>query len=496
MFDKNYSIKRGYKIRSKNAPYIDDQPTGIVYQPDIYEFVKFLSKKGGFKYLIDVGAGNGEKLTSIADHVKIIAIDYDPNIKVLKNNLPSANIINFNLEKGLPKVPNEILKEAVVISADVIEHIVKPHQYLKGLAKWSKIAPYVLISTPDRTRARGPENFGPPANPFHVREWSIDELYSVLKNYGIPCRIGHSISNDTDKFKGTSVAIFGVEAMPKITEELKSLLTIVTVYNEEDFIEQSLKHLLNQGSHIHVIENWSTDNSLKVIKNLARKHKGLTYERFPKKKQATDRYDWTKILTRIEEVAAASNHDWILHNDADEVRISPWKNVTLQQAITSIENLGYNAIDFTVADFRPTRDGYDGTLPPDDFFHNFEFTKLSGYFVQIKGWKNIGKVQLASSGGHHAVFNKQKVFPYKFITKHYPLRSQEQANKKIFKDRIGRFMESETNKGWHIQYKDYQRNDKFIWDEQKLNKYTPDYFFSEYLIELLSGVGINRESEK
>src|SRR5260370_4754794 len=144
-----------------------------------------------------MGAGDG---------IKVIAIDYAPNIKVLRKNLPNAEIIEFDLEKGVPQISEDILKNAVVMSSDVIEHIVEPHKYLKALARISKIAPYVLVSTPDRTRARGPENFGPPDNPFHVREWTIDELYSLFKQYHIECKIGHTVSNDHDNFKGTTLA--------------------------------------------------------------------------------------------------------------------------------------------------------------------------------------------------------------------------------------------------------------------------------------------------
>lgn len=490
MLRRNYSIKSGYKIRQENAPYIDEQPSGLVYQPHVYELAIFLAQKSGCKYIIDIGAGNGEKLRKAGKNIDVIAIDYAPNIKALRKNLPKAKVIDFSLENGIPKIADEIVKNAVVISSDVIEHIVEPHKYLKGLSRISKLAPFVLISTPDRTRARGPESFGPPQNPFHVREWTIDELYLLFKKYGITCKIGHSVSNNLDLFKGTILAVSGTQAIPTRTKKLDSVLGIITAYNEDDIVEQTVMHLLNQGVDVHVIENWSTDNTYKIVSKLARKHKNVTVERFPAKKPKQHKYEWERLLEKVEEVAELSKHDWVIHNDADEFRVSPWKDVTLQEALTFVSSCGYSAIDFTIAEFRPTKDGYKGKEHPDAFFYNFEFTPIEGYFLQIKGWKYNGRVQLASSGGHSAEFPERKVFPFKFTSKHYPLRSVAQAKRKIFKDRLSRFTEEEKKRGWHVQYNSFNKDDEFLWEERHLQKFTPDYFYNEYIVELISGIGI------
>jgi glycosyltransferase involved in cell wall biosynthesis len=489
---RNYSIKAGYKPRRENPPYIDTPPSTIVYQPHVYEFVKYLVEKVGFKYVIDIGAGNGEKLQGLPKDVKVFAIDYAPNLKVLRKNLPKASIIDFNLEKGVPSFSNEVLKNAVVVSSDVIEHIREPHNYLKGMARIAKLAPYVLISTPDRTRARGPEDYGPPGNPFHVREWSIDELHALFKSYGINNHIGHTTSNTVDMFKGTSLAISGTAAKPPDNLKAdKSVLAIMCVYNEADIIEQSVMHLLQQGVAVHVIDNWSTDQTMTIAQRLAKEHEYVTHEQFPAQKPKKHQYEWTKLLRRVEEVAAKSEADWIIHNDADEFRQSPWPGLTLQQALSYVSLCGYNAVDFTVIDFRPVRDGYDGSVPPDEFFYDFEFTKLKGYFIQVKGWQYKGRVDLGGSGGHVAEFPDRKTFPLKFVSRHYPLRSKKQAGQKIFKDRV--YVKDERAQGWHIQYDKYSKNDSFLWNPDYLNKFTPAFFYAEYMVELLSGVGLQQE---
>lgn len=495
---KSFQIKPGYKIRPKNQPFPDIQPTGLVYQPHVYELAIELARRGGKEYIIDIGAGNGEKLSEICNEFKVIAMDCDTNIDILRKNLPDAHqIIECDLEKGIPVLPDDVLKNAVVMSIDVIEHIVNPHRYLKDMSKISKIAPFVLISTPDRTRARGAEHFGPPGNPFHVREWAIDELHLVLTDYGIENFIGHTISNNEENYKGTSLAISGREAIWK-EWEYKKALAIVTAYNEEDIIEQSIMHLLGQGLDVHVIDNWSTDKTANIVKSISKNNKRVTFEHFPAKKPKKHVYAWAELLHRVEAIAKTKKeYDWFVHNDADELRESAWRDKSLIQGISFADHYGYSAIDFTVIDFRPVKDGFSSKDNPNDFFHNFEFTGIPGYFQQIKCWKRLDNVDvdLASSGGHNASFEGQKVFPLKFLSKHYPLRSTAQANKKIFKERKNDFDKNERKKGWHIQYDNYTSEQPFIWDKKYLDIFTFGHFYNEYIVERLSGMGVDRDNK-
>lgn len=489
MIKKKYNIRNGYRIRTQNAPYVDTQPNGVIYQPDVYELAFYLARKAGAKYLIDIGAGEGEKLIPISSELEVIAVDCETNIVALRSNLPNAKVIEHNLEKGLPYLSVDILKQAVVISSDVIEHIVEPHKYLRDLARVSKISPYLLISTPDRTRARGAEDFGPPANPFHVREWTIDELYGLLLDYGVENNIGYTVSNNQDLFKGTILAIAGSESKFEKSKDV-SVKCIMTSYNEEDIIEASVTHALREGMNIHIIDNWSKDNTYRILKRLAKQHNNLVVERYPAKKPKSDLYEWANLLDRVSEIAYRSEEDWIVHNDSDEFRISPWKNITVQQAISYVDSLGYNAIDITVMDFRPTKDGFTQKDDPAIFFNEFEFTQLESYLQQIKIWKNITKVDLSSTGGHIAKFEGQRVYPLKFASKHYPLRSSSQAYKKIFSDRNNRITSEEKLKGWHTQYAKYKTEDNFIWNEKNLSKFTQGNYYNDFIVERLSGIGI------
>ena len=41
-----------------------------------------------------------------------------------------------------------------------------------------------MISTPNRDTTSGPDDFGPPADPSRVREWSVEEFAALLEAWG------------------------------------------------------------------------------------------------------------------------------------------------------------------------------------------------------------------------------------------------------------------------------------------------------------------------
>src|SRR5207302_1947204 len=117
-------------------------------------------------------------------------------------------------------------------------------------------------------------------------------------------------------------------------------------FNEIDIIEPVVNHLLDQGVDVYVIDNWSNDGSYEAIKELAKINPSrVSIERFPK--QDSHKYEWTKILTRVTEVAKERpQYKWIISNDADEIRWSPWPGVSLQKALSFIDHVGFNVIDY------------------------------------------------------------------------------------------------------------------------------------------------------
>ncbi len=263
------------------------------------------------------------------------------------------------------------------------------------------------------------------------------------------------------------------------TKDKINIVAIIAAYNEGDVIYHAIEDLIRQGIEVYLIDNCSTDNTVEEASKWL--GKGLLHvERFPDDysypEACRKEYIWKAILRRKEEIAARLDCDWYIHSDADEFRESPWEGLSLKEAIHVVDSMGYNAIDFELFNFRPTNNNF---IPGTDVRHTLLYYEGSEDFnyLQIKAWKGQSvPVQIADSGGHNISFPGRKVFPVKFILRHYPIRSQYHGTQKVFEDRKRRFNKDEKSMGWHIQYDtilDTKHN--FLHDELKLKLYDP-YF--------------------
>lgn len=266
-----------------------------------------------------------------------------------------------------------------------------------------------------------------------------------------------------------------------------TVTAIVTTYNESEIIDQLIDRLTGDNIHVHVIDNWSTDGTFeRVRQNPA--HALVTLERWPAQ-GPTPYFDLHGLLGRVEEVAGASGADWVLHHDADEIHQSPWADVSLRDALWAVEQWGFNAIDHTGLDFRPVDNRWQ---PGDDLASSFEWFELpafSSYFTLIKGWKPPPQgADLASSGGHEVVYPGRRVFPYKFLIRHYPIRSQDHGERKILLERKRRFDPAERAKGWHTHYDQFREGSSFLWDPVGLHGWAN--LDERLLLQRLSGAGL------
>ena len=158
-----------------------------------------------------------------------------------------------------------------------------------------------------------------------------------------------------------------------------------------------------------------------------------------------------------------------------------------------VERMNFTAVDFTVCDFRPTDGRFSAGIDPEQQIRHFEFGTRPDLFDQVKAWRQgKDRVDLASHAGHQVLFPGRRVFPYKFILKHYPMRSPAQAWRKVFIERRGRFSPRLRARGWHIHYDSVRTDDPFIWKAADLIEFDEHTTRTTYLTELIAGVGIAR----
>ena len=261
---------------------------------------------------------------------------------------------------------------------------------------------------------------------------------------------------------------------------------IVPAFNEADIIGSTIEYLIGNGVEVHVLDNWSTDETAEIARSYL--DAGVVaVESFPAG-GATGTFDLTAILTRTSEIAAGRPQTWWLQHDADERRESPWgPAVSLRDALWWVQELGYNAIDHTQIDFHPIDDTFAPGDDPLVHFRWFEPPIVARDLGHTQGWRQgPDVVDLASTGGHEVRFEGRKVFPLNFLLRHYGIRSQAHGERKILRERHGRWNPEERRKGWHFGYDHIRRGHDFIRSASELIEFTPT-FYEDYVIERLSG---------
>ena len=245
-------------------------------------------------------------------------------------------------------------------------------------------------------------------------------------------------------------------------DETVKVLAIICAYNEADIIGWTVRHLRVQGCDVLVIDCASTDDTAWVAAAA-----GARIEAY-----GPPPVSWHALLRRVEQIAAASDADWIIHCDADEIRYATFglrgpAAQTLAEGFGTVQIFGCNAVDHQVVTFHPTDNGYDGSQDPEEYFRYCSHDSLNQRIGQVKAWRNVGAVDLATSGGHQVQFPGRHVYPVKWLSKHYPIRSQQHGERKVFRERAWKDP-AEGRTEWHVQYKGIEPGYRFLKDPKSV----------------------------
>lgn len=206
----DYCIKSGYVHREEPEYYHDGSGPGTVAQPLVYRTLARMAAAVDAPTIIDVGCGNGFKLRRFMADRHVIGIDYGANLEVCRRTLPRASWREADLEvrHRLP-ISDQEADGALVVCADVIEHLRRPEHLIHGLVDLrERGARCVLLSTPERDLERGIGHVGPSPNTAHVREWNRFELGELLRREGLVWQwLGLSRTNTDRRNWHTTLAV-------------------------------------------------------------------------------------------------------------------------------------------------------------------------------------------------------------------------------------------------------------------------------------------------
>jgi SAM-dependent methyltransferase len=153
-----------------------------MHQYHVYKYAAEIIREKNIKSLIDVGCGPASKLVSINKenpNLSIKGVDQNDAITYCQKTHGFGQWFVDDFENPNQELP--IGKADLVISSDVIEHVLDPDKLLDYCKSKLNDGGYMLLSTPDRHRLHSPQNLSP-TNKDHVREWSLDEFAKYIES--------------------------------------------------------------------------------------------------------------------------------------------------------------------------------------------------------------------------------------------------------------------------------------------------------------------------
>jgi glycosyltransferase involved in cell wall biosynthesis len=251
-----------------------------------------------------------------------------------------------------------------------------------------------------------------------------------------------------------------------------SVVAIIAAYNEADIIDTVVGDLVRQDIQVYLLDDGSTDGTAEIVERY-RGRGVIGIERLERPEvDGEGRFGLERIVCRKTQLAQELNADWFINHDADEFRESPWPGVSLRDGIAWVDRLGFNAIDFVCLNFWPDHDQFRNGKDVRDAFTRFALAAPYDR-VQVRCWKKTdGPLDLVTTAGHEARFPARRVFPVRFILRHYPIRGQAHGERKVFHER--QFLDAERERGWHVQYEAFREGQSFLHDGSALEPYEPD----------------------
>lgn len=323
----------------------------------------------------------------------------------------------------------------------------------------------------------------------HKTSLTLERVATVLRDLDLPLEF-HGYGKD-HLGRPRIISIFSrtFNKENKVPPENFKVIALIATYNERDVIDSVVQHLQQNAVDVYILDNWSTDGTYEKAAQL--QEKGIIgLERFPVKKP-TRYFELVEILKRKEELSQTLYGDWFFHCDADEIRESPWQELNLREAFYQVEQEGYNAVDFSILKFHPTDNSFQEGKSLTGQLRYCKFETPSSLH-KISSWKkNNQPVDLHSKAGHDLTFEGRSVYPIKFLLRHYPIRSQQHGERKVFNERKTRWSPELKKNGWHVQYDQLVKGCNFIKSPRDLILFDDD-FYQKYLFERLTGSGLEK----
>ena len=170
---------------------MDKDTFGGAHKPSSYSFCMnegeqvaryvFCQPYVSSKDTLDLGCGYGHGTAFLANHAKsVVGADTDERaIVYAKMNYTRPNLKFVLLNKS--KFDDATFD--IIISLEVIEHVVDPRSFLSEASRILRNGGQIILSTPNKLFTEKFYKNGKSLNPYHLHEFYPDELQRLLKQY-------------------------------------------------------------------------------------------------------------------------------------------------------------------------------------------------------------------------------------------------------------------------------------------------------------------------
>jgi len=216
------------------------------------------------------------------------------------------------------------------------------------------------------------------------------------------------------------------------------IAVLIAVRNEASQLRVLLPLLAQQALDVVIIDNDSEDELASVLE----RHPVSRYQRLP----FLGYFSLTQQMEAKRDIIAELDHDWIVHQDADEVlqHADPTRN--LRDAICEADAGGYNALNFREFCFiaEPGED-YEGRNYPVEMHQYYHFAPFANRLN--RAWQRSANLDSVRSRGHKLTGENINFAPRDHSLRHYLALSQSHVLRKYL-NRV--FDASELEAGAHI----------------------------------------------
>ena len=225
----------------------------------------------------------------------------------------------------------------------------------------------------------------------------------------------------------------GITTLTKIllkrfnTNKLKrpKCLCVLLCYNDADILGDVIDHMLTNHHDIIAWDHGSDDNTPEILDKF---RKQLRERKFVPR--SFDFYNLYQQMSKNLIDNYIDHYDWISWPDEDEILEGPDRGKTYYEYVCDVYNSKYNYIRFNNNNFWFTEEDDMKILSP--------IKRIKRYSIfpdcapRIRAWR--ASVTNIREFNHNVLDGEQ--YPVVFNLRHYPMRSVNQLQKRISKDRV------------------------------------------------------------